>query len=569
MAHLLRRAAVVAETRIPAVVNTFARNLRTEATRLEVPNKFQTLSRVSMQTIESQQARFFSTARVPFSANRRTPLQDSIWKKDSFLPAQIPTELPPQFEGLNTLLNKMPVIRPDGVPGLLAENKFRVTVDKDLPDYSETVDTLLKRFDALSVRSPDSKESKEIAQTLAYLHRDFQWLTLGYVFEGLRHGEEKASVVLPASIAKVFKKLCDALGHKPWLEYASGYVLNASVLPQMQVDWKDPKSVQAYIRSIEVVRSFHGGLDEKHFRTVHLAMESQSPELFASKEMILSGIQTQNHEQIQQGYTQLTAALENMHMAFKQMVPLSDPKKYSADVRPQIQGLYGNQGAGPGKLFHEKGVFFEGCGEETFVDAKGVEKKGLWVANIHGQTGAQSSIFRMVDILTGTVLVTGEGTPPSPTDNALQTLLKRFREYRPVAHREAIEKTQEEFESANVYDHITQNPTTSLRCAEATLAEAKHRLQHYEYTMLFIVGQKGVGPKSQQRSIGTGGSPTPLYLPTLFKQTLERFDQLTMHIKKEGLTAQDQQKFSEALELAAKLNTRADRLVEDVKVALQ
>ena len=84
-----------------------------------------------------------------------------------FLPRQEPVvKLPPEFDALESLLNRMPVKTLSGEPGLLAKFTFGDTVERELPDLSAEVE---KYRDDLVIMNA--------------LYRDYSFLASAYLLE--------------------------------------------------------------------------------------------------------------------------------------------------------------------------------------------------------------------------------------------------------------------------------------------------------------------------------------------------------------------------------------------------
>jgi indoleamine 2,3-dioxygenase len=73
----------------------------------------------------------------------------SITTTTGFLPTQPPLQnLPPAFADLTRILDEMPIVKADGIPGLLAEYKLGPLIDGGaLRDLTGDIDRLLKRED--------------------------------------------------------------------------------------------------------------------------------------------------------------------------------------------------------------------------------------------------------------------------------------------------------------------------------------------------------------------------------------------------------------------------------------
>ena len=116
-----------------------------------------------------------------------------------FLPRAEPVvDLPEDFHIVQSLLERMPVRKLDGSPGLLAKGTFGDTVLKELPDLSAAVDRYAANLPLMNA-----------------LYRDYSFLASAYLLEPchLRHirGEEYGlgRQSLPACIARTIAKVAE------------------------------------------------------------------------------------------------------------------------------------------------------------------------------------------------------------------------------------------------------------------------------------------------------------------------------------------------------------------------
>lgn len=96
----------------------------------------------------------------------------TITTSTGFLPYQTsPTTLPEVFQPLMSILDRMSVVKQDGVPGLLATYELGPVVESELPDLTDEVDKLVTA-DGL----PD-------LFTITALFRDYSFLASSYLLE--------------------------------------------------------------------------------------------------------------------------------------------------------------------------------------------------------------------------------------------------------------------------------------------------------------------------------------------------------------------------------------------------
>jgi indoleamine 2,3-dioxygenase len=96
----------------------------------------------------------------------------TITTSTGFLPyCTAPATLPDAFKPLTALLDRMPVVREDGTPGLLAKYELGPVVETELPDLTDEVDKLVT-----ADGSPD-------LYTVAAVFRDYSFLASAYLLE--------------------------------------------------------------------------------------------------------------------------------------------------------------------------------------------------------------------------------------------------------------------------------------------------------------------------------------------------------------------------------------------------
>jgi indoleamine 2,3-dioxygenase len=96
----------------------------------------------------------------------------TITTSTGFLPYQLsPTTLPGSFESLTNLLDRLPVKKLDGTPGLLDTYELGAAVKTDLPDLTSEVNKLL------------TKDGKPDLFTITAVFRDYAFLASAYLLE--------------------------------------------------------------------------------------------------------------------------------------------------------------------------------------------------------------------------------------------------------------------------------------------------------------------------------------------------------------------------------------------------
>jgi indoleamine 2,3-dioxygenase len=96
----------------------------------------------------------------------------TITTSTGFLPyATGPVDLPDAFQPLKSLVERMPVVKLDGTPGLLATYEFGPAVEAEMPDLTDEVEKLV-----LPDGSPDRF-------TLTAVFRDYTFVASSYLLE--------------------------------------------------------------------------------------------------------------------------------------------------------------------------------------------------------------------------------------------------------------------------------------------------------------------------------------------------------------------------------------------------
>jgi len=115
-----------------------------------------------------------------------------VSKTRGFLPRMDPiVQLPPDFDILESILQRMPVKTKSGAPGLLAEGKLGDTVQHELPDLTDAVDKYKANLPLVNA-----------------LYRDYSFLASAYLLEPCHQRFVRGEPyglgrnILPANIAR-------------------------------------------------------------------------------------------------------------------------------------------------------------------------------------------------------------------------------------------------------------------------------------------------------------------------------------------------------------------------------
>ena len=499
---------------------------------------------------------------LKFDASIIQKTSELIWQPNSTLPYSTLQPLPHPFSSISDLASEM-AVNNHGKTGLIGK--------KQLLDEALLLDDGLMDHFILHVKKHIEKPTRESAQLIADIRCWTSWLANGIKIEPIFNGEKKACSFIPWPLSGLLLLSSKITGQQAEFEYAADYVLRSGILPEHTLDsFDNMKDNIDYIRSIKPVVSFHDfDGNEQGFRMTHLAMER------TSKMMIQNSLDAIDGNNIAQNLEQIELALKQSNQLFNCMWKVSEPLLYNKEVRIFIQGLYGNQGS----IYDDRGLFFEGCGE-TYSEIYNM--KGCYIEHLHGQTGANSSYHPIADEITGigkhthayvcdnevdtciieNILSKGfiadEDLPCDCEIDSLTKLLKSFRVgYRPPAHHAMIVKTREKLQNSSYFDTIESDQNLRKSLASSVRWIIQHRIDHYKMVVGYIL--KAPDPyRHQTKAKGTGGSPTPSFLPKMFTNTIDRLDELV------GNTD-----IAWANELIAITNGHKDSMEQFKKIALQ
>ena len=499
---------------------------------------------------------------LKFDASIIQKTSELIWQPNSTLPYSTLQPLPHPFSSISDLASEM-AVNNHGKTGLIGK--------KELLDEVLLLDDGLMNHFILHVKKHIEKPTRKSAQLIADIRCWTSWLANGIKIEPIFNGEKKACSFIPWPLSGLLLLSSKITGQQAEFEYAADYVLRSGILPEHTLDsFDNMKDNIDYIRSIKPVVSFHDfDGNEQGFRMTHLAMER------TSKMMIQNSLDAIDGNNIAQNLEQIELALKQSNQLFNCMWKVSEPLLYNKEVRIFIQGLYGNQGS----IYDDRGLFFEGCGE-TYSEIHNM--KGCYIEHLHGQTGANSSYHPIADEITGigkhthayvcdnqvdaciieNILSKGfiadEDLPCDCEIDSLTKLLKSFRVgYRPPAHHAMIVKTREKLQNSSYFDTIESDQNLRKSLASSVRWIIQHRIDHYKMVVGYIL--KAPDPyRHQTKAKGTGGSPTPSFLPKMFTNTIDRLDELV------GNTD-----IAWANELIAITNGHKDSMEQFKKIALQ
>jgi len=388
-----------------------------------------------------------------------------------FLPVQDPLPvLPEKYADLQKVLDAMPVVLPDGQPGLLHTEGAIL----------QAVDRLGDHFDAVQAET-------EIAVQQA-LFRSYGFLTSAYLlepsFQQFRKDGTygKARRHLPAHIARPFCEVSDRLGVFPWLDYHYAYSLGnyRRINPRGELDWEN----------LTMCNRFSGQADEVGFIMLHVDINRFSAPLVGSILGTLDAASKGNipwHPFLEANLN----AMKKVNARRKEMWKASRWQHYN-DFRVFIMGVKGNH-----EIFGD-GVFYEGVWDEPKA--------------FRGQTGAQDDIIPMQDIFTGLVRHYPE--------NDLTRYLLDLRLYRPLCVRQFLDDLSETMAGLHPKGLPgwlkDQKDADSLGFLLGILEEIYHfRNGHWQFVQKYIMS-------NTRYSQATGGTPITSWIPNQLSAVLNQ-----------------------------------------------
>ncbi|KAL2128873.1 hypothetical protein VTI74DRAFT_8516 [Chaetomium olivicolor] len=422
-----------------------------------------------------------------------------------FLPRMDPiVSLPPEFDTLESILQRMPVKTLSGEPGLLAHGKLGETVAKELPDLTEYVD---KYKDNLPLQNA--------------LYRDYSFLASAYLLEPCHErflkgeGYGLARDVLPANVARPIARCAALCGFKPFMEYAGSYALFNYRLVDPAVGLSSPDNVR-------LIRAFEHGLDpsssEAGFVLVHIEMVKHSGPLVAGAvaclEACASHLSSSSSSStpsprlaLNDALRGVLGALQKINATMETMWARSRPTEYTS-FRTFIFGITSQS------MFPD-GVLYEG-----------VEELGGKRVSFRGESGANDSMIPLVDNLLSIPM------PQTP----LTEILKDFRSYRPGEHRRFLEWVKKGGEDGGLkgwalkLDSQGEDGGSDVDDAEEVretralwikvLDQVRDfRWRHWCFAREYIL-------KRTSHPTATGGSPIVTWLPNQLQAVMEEMTRL-------------------------------------------
>ncbi|KAL1958824.1 hypothetical protein VTO42DRAFT_3661 [Malbranchea cinnamomea] len=412
-----------------------------------------------------------SPATLPHSLDPFT-----ITGSTGFLPFDTPTaDLPDVFAPLTSLIARMPVVREDGTPGLLATYEFGPAV-LQLPDLTAEIDRQV------------TEDGKPDMFIISALFRDYSFIASAYLLEPCWENWKKnpsggyglGRDFLPKAVAGPMYRCAQILDIPPFMSYAVAYSL-------FNYKLDNPSQGLAY-DNLRLIRAFEKGHDPKSseagFILTHVYMVKESGALVNGAVRILNAIEAgSNRTEVNDAYREILAAMTKIEECMEDMWKNSKPADYLS-FRVFIFGI-------TSQSMFPNGVVYEGI----------EDNKPLY---FRGESGANDSMIPLLDHLLQI---------PMP-DNPLTQVLHEFRAYRPKPHRDFLAHVAAKSEELGVRNFSVRNPETVFLYLKALDHVRSFRWRHWLFAREYII-------RRTYHPTATGGSPIVTWLPNQLSAVMD------------------------------------------------
>jgi indoleamine 2,3-dioxygenase len=270
------------------------------------------------------------------------------------------------------------------------------------------------------------------------------------------------------------------------MSYAAAYTL-------YNYRYQDPTISHSQYSNLRLIRAFEKGLDSKSseagFVLTHVDMVTHSPALIQGATRILDKIEESaqaspaDRAGVNQGFEIMLDAMQKIEASMETMWSHSLPKDYNT-YRTFIFGIT-NQSMFPA------GVIYEGYNDDRPVFFR-------------GESGANDSIIPLLDHLLQI---------PMPA-NPLTTILKDFRSYRPLPHRQFLSFMMSKATELGVAEYCRANPTTTVLYLRLLDHVRSFRWRHWLFAREYII-------RRSKHPTATGGSPIVTWLPNQLSAVMD------------------------------------------------
>jgi indoleamine 2,3-dioxygenase len=263
------------------------------------------------------------------------------------------------------------------------------------------------------------------------------------------------------------------------MSYAAAYTL-------YNYCYDDPTIGYSQYSNLRLIRAFEKGLNptssEAGFVLTHVDMVKHSPALIKGATRILDKIEEStrtssaaDREGVNQGLEIMLEAIQKVETSMETMWSNSLPKDYNA-YRTFIFGI-------TSQSMFPHGVIYEGHNEDRPMFFR-------------GESGANDSIIPLLDHLLEI---------PMPA-NPLTAILKDFRSYRPLPHRQFLSFVMSKATEIGVAAYCRADPTTAVLYLRLLDHVRSFRWRHWLFAREYII-------KRSKHPTATGGSPIVTWLP--------------------------------------------------------
>ena len=376
---------------------------------------------------------------------------------NGFLPKKSPLAvLPERYNGLQVLIDEMPIKKTNGQDGLLAIEGAIEDAVKKLKNYKD----LVKNEDDIFINQALFRAYAFLASAylLAPSHFSFQ--------KTKKYGE--AHRVLPSQISEPFVLVSKKLDVYPFLDYHYAYSLGNYV----KID--DSKGYEW--ENLAMAAKFSGMDDERGFIMLHVDINQHSPQLVGS---ILDFLKSKDNYGVNQSLNNCLSSMKSINERRQIMWQASRWKHYN-DFRVFIMGIKGND-----EIFGD-GVIYEGVSEEP--------------VQYRGQTGAQDNIIPTADIFTGVI-----NYYPS---NDLTKYLLDLRSYRPKCIQNFLSDLKDEMKENRLFSTIKKTNNEEGLCILIQILDEIYyfRNGHWQFVQKYIMS-------NTKYAKATGGTPIISWIP--------------------------------------------------------
>ena len=376
---------------------------------------------------------------------------------NGFLPKKSPLAvLPERYNGLQVLIDEMPIKKANGQDGLLAIEGAIEGAVKKLKNYKDVV----KNEDDIFINQA--------------LFRAYAFLASAYLLAPSHFGFQKtkkygkAHRVLPSQVSEPFVLVSKKLDVFPFLDYHYAYSLGNYV----KID--DSKGYEW--ENLAMAAKFSGMDDERGFIMLHVDINQYSPQLVGS---ILDFINAKDNHGVNQSLNNCLSSMKSINERRQIMWEASRWKHYN-DFRVFIMGIKGND-----EIFGD-GVIYEGVSKEP--------------VQYRGQTGAQDNIIPTADIFTGVI-----NYYPS---NDLTKYLLDLRSYRPKCIQNFLSDLKDEMKENRLFSSIKKTHNEEGLCLLIQILDEIYyfRNGHWQFVQKYIMA-------NTKYAKATGGTPIISWIP--------------------------------------------------------